>query len=93
MFIYIMASAPNGILYVGVTNDLIRLVWEHKEGLADGFTKRYAIKNLVYFEQCEDPSAAIAREKQMKHWQRAWKVRRILETNPEWCDLCEEIVG
>ena len=91
MFVYILASKPNGVLYVGVTNDLVRRVWEHKNDVVPGFTKKYGVKELVYFEICDDPSVAIAREKQIKRWNRAWKVRRILECNPLWRDLYEDI--
>lgn len=91
-YIYILTNRPNVTLYVGVTNDLIRRVYEHKEKLADGFTKKYGIDRLVYFEILEDPESAIHREKCMKEWKRAWKVKHILQTNPEWRDLYEEIV-
>ncbi|MCF2521802.1 GIY-YIG nuclease family protein [Bradyrhizobium sp. G127] len=87
-----LASAPNGILYVGVTSDLIRRVYEHRSGLVAGFTKQYGIKRLVYFEQYEDIQTAIQREHNMKHWSRKWKVRLVLAENPEWNDLYESIV-
>jgi putative endonuclease len=92
-WVYILANAPNGTLYVGVTNDLVRRVYEHREGLADGFTKRYEVKNLVFFEQHETPAAAIQREKNIKHWPRKWKVDLICTVNPHWRDLFEEIAG
>ncbi|MBK9160011.1 MAG: GIY-YIG nuclease family protein [Nitrosomonadales bacterium] len=89
--VYILASQRNGTLYIGVTGDLVKRVWEHKNDLADGFTKKYDVHSLVYFEQCDDMVAAIAREKQLKKWNRAWKVELIESTNPEWRDLWEEI--
>ena len=90
-FVYIMTNTPNGILYVGVTNDIARRAWEHREGAVDGFTKRYGLKRLVWFEPHESIVAAIQREKNMKHWPRAWKVRLILATNPEWNDLYDTL--
>jgi len=85
-----MTNRPNGTLYVGVTSDLVRRAWEHREGLVDGFTKRYGLKKLVYAEFHEDISAALQREKNMKHWPRAWKVRLIHAENPEWDDLYDQ---
>jgi putative endonuclease len=90
-WVYIMTNRPNGTLYVGVTNDLARRAWEHKEGVADGFTKRYALKRLVYAERYEDIRTAIQREKNLKHWPRAWKVKLILADNPNWDDLQERL--
>lgn len=84
-------NVPRGILYVGVTNDLVRRVFEHRSGLIDGFTKRYGLKRLVYFEQFDDIRQAIQREHNIKHWSRAWKVRMIVATNPDWNDLFETI--
>ena len=86
-FVYIMASRKNGTLYVGVTNDLIRRVFEHREGSVAGFTKRYDIKDLVYFEEHDEPRNAIQREKNIKHWSRAWKLALIERQNPDWQDL------
>ena len=86
-WVYIMTNRPNGTLYGGVTGDLARRVWEHREGAAPGFTSRYGLKRLVYAEPHADIRAAIQREKILKHWPRAWKVRLILETNPGWTDL------
>ena len=86
-FVYIMASQKNGTLYVGVTNDLIRRVFEHREGTVAGFTKRYDIKDLVYFEEHDEPRNAIQREKNIKHWSRAWKLALIERQNPDWQDL------
>ena len=90
-WVYILASRPGGTLYVGVTNDLVRRVYEHREGLVRGFTKRYGIKTLVYYEQHATAELAIQREKNIKHWPRAWKTRLIAQTNPTWRDLFEEI--
>ena len=90
--VYILASKPGGTLYVGVTNNLVRRVYEHRERLADGFTKRYGIKTLVYFEAHEAITAALQREKSIKHWSREWKIDLIVAGNPDWRDLYEEIV-
>ena len=87
-----MASERNGTLYVGMTNDLIRRVYEHKNNLVEGFTKRHQVHRLVYFEQCDGPEAAIGREKQIKAWKRRWKIRLIETANPDWRDLYEDIV-
>jgi putative endonuclease len=91
-WVYILASGPGGTLYVGVTNNLVRRVYEHREGLADGFTKRYHIKTLVYFEPHETIAVALQREKNIKHWSREWKIDLIIASNPGWRDLYEEIV-
>jgi putative endonuclease len=91
-YLYMLASAPNGILYVGVTNDLVRRIYEHRNGLIAGFTKRYSVKRLVYFERYEVIQAAIQREHNIKHWSRKWKVRLILAENPEWNDLYDKII-
>ena len=90
--IYILASKRNGTLYTGVTSDLVKRVYEHKNGLADGFTKKYGAHHLVYFELHEDMHAAISREKQIKKWNRAWKLELIEKNNPAWKDLYESIV-
>ena len=90
-YVYILASARNGILYVGVTNDLVRRIYEHRNGLIAGFTKIYSVKRLVYFEQHEEIRIAIQREHNIKHWSRKWKVRLILANNPEWNDLYDSI--
>ncbi len=84
---YILASQRNGTLYIGVTNNLERRVWEHKEGLVEGFTKNYNVHTLVYFEWFNDIQNAITREKQLKKWNRAWKLELIEKKNPEWIDL------
>lgn len=91
-WLYIMTNRPNGVLYIGVTSDIARRAWEHREGVVPGFTKRYGLKRLVYVERYEDIRSAIQREKTMKHWPRAWKVRLILASNPEWVDLYEGLV-
>ena len=88
---YIMASGPSGTLYAGMTNDLVRRVYEHREGLVDGFTKEYGVKRLVYFEQHATAEAAIQREKNVKHWSRKWKIELIRKSNPEWRDLYVDI--
>jgi putative endonuclease len=90
-FVYLLASKRNGTLYVGVTNDLIGRVWQHKNDQADGFTKRYNIKSLVWYEVHEDVHAAITREKQIKEWQRKWKIELIESQNPYWNDLYDSI--
>ena len=90
-YVYILASRIGGTLYIGVTSDLVRRVYEHREKLVRGFTERYGLSRLVYFEQFGDVRAAILREKQMKRWRRAWKVRIIEEKNPNWDDLYPSI--
>ena len=91
--IYILASQRNGTLYIGVTSDLIRRIYEHKNNLVDGFTKDYQVHTLVYYEQFEDMPNAIAREKQLKNWNRQWKLDLIEKVNPHWYDLYDDIVG
>ena len=90
-YLYILASWPGGALYVGVTNDLVRRVYEHRNGLTKGHTKNYGIDRLVYFEIFDSARAAIQREKNIKHWPRAWKTRTVASTNPAWRDLYNEI--
>jgi len=92
-YVYILTNRPNGILYVGVTSDLVRRVFEHRSGAVDGFTKRYRLKRLVYFEQFDNIQSAIQREHNVKHWPRAWKVRTVVAGNPHWDDLFEMIAG
>jgi putative endonuclease len=92
-YVYFAASRPGGALYVGVTNDLIRRMYEHKNGLTDSHTKRYRIDKLVYFEAFDTSYAAIQREKNIKHWPRAWKTRLIGKANPTWRDLYDEIAS
>jgi putative endonuclease len=91
-WVYFMTNRRNGILYAGVTSNLPRRAFEHREGLIDGFTKRYSLKRLVYFEHFDDIRYALQREKTIKHWPRAWKVRLILSSNPEWDDLYETLI-
>jgi putative endonuclease len=91
-YIYILANGRNGTLYIGVTNDLIRRVREHKNGQIEGFTRKYKVDRLVYFEDTNDVTTAIAREKQLKAWRRKWKIDLIEANNPEWRDLYDEIV-
>jgi putative endonuclease len=92
-YVYILASRPGGAIYIGVTSNLIRRVYEHKNGLVQGHTKRYGINKLVYFEVYDTAYNAIQREKNMKHWPRVWKTRLIARENPTWRDLYEEICG
>jgi putative endonuclease len=87
LYVYILASKPQGTLYVGVTNDLVRRVAEHKTGAVPGFTRRYKVHNLVYFEAWENYEGAISREKTLKRWKRDWKRSLIEEINPRWADL------
>ena len=91
MYVYIMTNKKNGVLYVGVTSNLKKRVWEHKNHVVDGFTRRYNLDRLVYFEVCPDELSAITREKQLKNWHRDWKINQIHEQNPEWRDLFEDI--
>jgi putative endonuclease len=90
-YVYILSSGLYGTLYIGVTSDLIKRVWQHREGLVDGFTKQYGVKQLVWFEQHTDIYAAITREKQIKKWRRDWRIELIQKTNPLWRDLFEDI--
>ena len=90
-FFYIMASRRNGTLYAGVTNDIARRAWEHREDVLPGFTSRYGVKMLVHFEEFADITEAIRREKAVKHWVRRWKVDLIEARNPEWRDLYPDI--
>jgi len=90
--VYILSSQKNGTLYIGVTNNLVKRIWEHKNKKVDGFTKKYEIHHLVYFEQHNNPESAIQREKQIKKWNRLWKIRLIEEKNPKWNDLYQDIV-
>lgn len=90
-FVYILASRKNGTLYTGVTNDISRRVWEHKEGAVDGFTKRYSVSRLVYLEELATAHEAIRREKTIKGWPRQWKINAIERDNPEWFDLYKRL--
>jgi len=91
-YVYILASQRNGTLYIGVTSNLIRRVWEHRNEVVPGFTQEYGVKRLVWYEVHEDIHAAITREKQLKKWNRAWKIRLIEERNSTWHDLYPEII-
>ncbi len=91
-YIYILASKKNGTLYIGVTSDLTRRIYEHKNDFAVGFTKKHAIHDLVYFEVTESIESAIEREKRLKKWNRAWKVDLIEKSNPDWNDLYFDLI-
>jgi putative endonuclease len=90
-YVYFLTNKPRGTLYVGVTNDLVRRVHEHREGVVKGFTKQYGLKQLVHFEPYDSPRSAIQREKNIKHWKRAWKLDLINGSNPQWRDLYKDI--
>ena len=92
-WVYILASEIGGTLYIGVTNDLIRRVYEHRTNAVAGFSRRYTIHQLVYFEQFDQIELAIQREKRLKKWKRAWKIALIEKLNPNWTDLFPEIAG
>ena len=91
-YVYILASRKNGTLYTGVTNNLIKRVYEHKNNLIEGFTKKYHVHDLVYYEEYNDVIEAISREKQIKKWNRQWKIELIENLNPEWKDLYGELL-
>lgn len=91
--VYMLASERNGTLYIGVTSDLIARTWQHRDHLVDGFSKKYAVTNLVWYEIHDAMEAAIVREKQLKKWNRAWKIALIEKMNPYWSDLWPEITG
>ncbi len=90
--VYMLASRRNGTLYVGVTSDLIKRIWEHKSDVVDGFTKRYGVHTLVWYEVHEEMLPAIAREKAIKEWKRKWKLELIEKANPSWRDLYQDIL-
>jgi putative endonuclease len=92
-YVYILASKRNGTLYIGVTNDLVRRVWQHKNDITECFTKEYTVHDLVYYEDTTDVTSAIAREKQLKKWNREWKIELIERMNPEWKDLYDSVTG
>ena len=92
-FVYILASKHNGTLYVGFTNDLPKRIYSHKLDLAEGFTKKYCVHMLVYYEVCADRDGALRLEKQIKEWKRRWKLELIEKFNPEWQDLYEKILS
>ncbi|MCY4436396.1 MAG: GIY-YIG nuclease family protein [Chloroflexi bacterium] len=89
--VYTLANNPKGTLYIGVTSDLVKREWQHKNDLVEGFTKNYAVHRLVWYEQHESMDSAIKREKALKKWNRAWKIELIEKTNPNWTDLYDEI--
>ena len=91
-YVYILASKRNGTLYTGVTSNLIKRTWQHKQKIAEGFTKKYNITRLAYFEEYSDPKEAIKREKNIKAWKRKWKLDLIEEKNPNWEDLYDKII-
>ena len=91
-YVYILASKRNGTLYVGVTSQLVKRIWQHREGVFDGFTKKYHVKKLVYYEQHGTAEHAIQREKRLKEWKRQWKLELIEKVNPNWNDLYRDIV-
>ena len=91
-WVYILTNEPNGTLYVGVTSDLARRLWEHREGVVEGFSKRYGLKRLVYAEWHDDITDAIQREKRIKHWPRDWKINLIVGENPHWEDISETMI-
>lgn len=91
--VYILSNQARGTLYIGVTSNLIQRIWQHKQDLVDGFSKQHQLHHLVYFEICDDMLVAIAREKQLKKWNRAWKIALIEETNSDWRDLYLDLVG
>ena len=92
-YVYVLSNKRNGTLYTGVTSDLLKRVYEHKNDLVDGFTKKYGIHNLVWYEKHESAESAITREKQIKKWNRSWKLNLIDSFNPLWTDLFEELMG
>ena len=91
-YVYILASRPRGTLYIGMTNRLARRAWQHREGLVEGFTKRYGVHRLVHYETFPTPRDAIVREKRLKKWNREWKIELIESTNPNWDDLYETVM-
>ena len=91
-YVYILASRKHGTIYIGVTNDLIRRIYEHKERLVPGFTRDYEVHKLVYYEIFDDPESAIVREKRLKRWKRDWKIELIEASNPNWDDLYFELI-
>ncbi len=91
-YVYIMTSEKNGTLYIGVTSDLIKRIWEHKDKVVDGFTQKYGIDKLVYYETHATAEDAFKRESQLKNWKRYWKIKLIEEKNPDWKDLYESLI-
>ena len=91
-FVYMMTNKPQGLIYTGVTNNLVRRIYEHKEAIIQGFTKKYKLKMLVYYEIMDDVTSAIQKEKNIKHWKHQWKVELIEKMNPQWHDLYEKLL-
>jgi len=91
-YVYILASDKNGTIYIGVTNNLIKRIWQHKNKLIESFTNKYEIAKLVYYEETNDINSAIEREKQLKHWNRSWKIELIEKSNPRWLDLYDNLI-
>lgn len=92
-YVYLLANQRNGTLYTGSTSDLVKRIWQHKNKVADGFTEKYDVTKLVWYEVCNDINAAIKRENQIKRWRRQWKLTLIEKQNPSWVDLYEEIIS
>jgi putative endonuclease len=90
-YVYMLASKRNGTLYIGMTDDLLKRLWMHREGILPGFTREYSVKHLVWYEAHESRESALLRERQMKRWNRAWKLNLIEAGNPNWCDLGESL--
>ena len=93
MYVYIVTNKPRGTLYIGVTGDIAKRVWQHRNHILDGFTDRYNLERLVWFEPHTEPSVAIQREKSLKRWYRDWKIALIEQSNPQWRDLWQDICG
>ncbi len=91
-FVYILANRPKGVLYIGVTNDLARRIWQHKSKAVPGFTRTYGVTKLVYYEEHASILEARARERTLKHWRRAWKLKLIEDVNPTWRDLYDKLI-
>jgi putative endonuclease len=91
-YVYILCNKRNGTLYIGVTSDLVKRIWQHKNETVEGFTKQYGLKRLVHFEQYQDVKEAILREKRIKKWNRQWKINLIEQNNPNWDDLYQKLV-
>lgn len=91
--VYILTNRPNGVLYIGVTSDLIKRIWQHRSDAVEGFSQRYCLHMLVYFQQCESMIHAIEREKDLKKWRREWKIALIEQINPDWRDLWPDLIG
>jgi putative endonuclease len=92
-WVYILASRRNGTLYVGMTDDIAKRIWQHREGLLPGFTKRYGVKTLVWVEEHDSRESVFLRERQMKKWNRGWKIRLIEKDNPGWRDLWDQLLA